>query len=406
MRQIESIVVAVVISTFFVGFGGGVVFPILPNLGAVLGITPFFVGLILSANRLTRIVANAPAGSLIDRIGTRVPLITGLFIEAIATLGYIGALNSSFPEAWFITARVVWGIGSAMVFATAYTIAADVSDGESRGASMGLVRGGILLGFPAGLVMGGTVSEFYGVSAAFFVAAGFALAASLIAYTAVPETHVSDHDSTVSPWELDTNLATLAIGFVNFGLFFAYLGALFATLVLFVAAHDISIWNYGPQGMSGFLMAITVLSAAGFMIGGGKASDVVGNRLIPLLFFLIVSFFGFLILALATSLPMLIIACFLIGAGQGGTSGPLMALLADITPDERMGRAMGTNNVFGDLGGAIGPMISLPLIESLNFQIIYTASAAIPLLAGLVLLFGLYIQTGSLYPATGSLNQE
>ena len=42
---------AVIASTFFVGFGGGVIFPILPNLGVVLGISPFLVGLILSANR-------------------------------------------------------------------------------------------------------------------------------------------------------------------------------------------------------------------------------------------------------------------------------------------------------------------------------------------------------------------
>ena len=49
----RQIVIAVVASTFFVGFGGGVVFPILPNLGAVLGISAVMVGLILSANRFT-----------------------------------------------------------------------------------------------------------------------------------------------------------------------------------------------------------------------------------------------------------------------------------------------------------------------------------------------------------------
>jgi len=42
---------------------------------------------------------------------------------------------------------------------TAYTIASDVSDGGSRGASMGLVRGGILFGFPAGVVIGGVANS-------------------------------------------------------------------------------------------------------------------------------------------------------------------------------------------------------------------------------------------------------
>ena len=63
--------------------------------------------------------------------------------------------------------RVLWGLGSAAVFAAAYTIAADLSDGGSRGANMGIVRGGITMGFPAGLVFGGVVSAVAGNVVAF-----------------------------------------------------------------------------------------------------------------------------------------------------------------------------------------------------------------------------------------------
>jgi len=400
MNGSRSVVLAVVVSTFFVGFGGGVVFPVLPNLGAVLGISPFVVGLILSANRFTRILANAPAGSLIDRIGTRGPLIGGLFVEALATLGYVVALEAPLPEAWFLAARVVWGVGSALVFATAYTIAADVSTDGSRGTSMGVVRGGITLGFPAGLVLGGVVSDLYGVSTAFVVAAGFALLASGIAYAMVPETHVTGRKRAVRPWELDTALTTMTVGTVNFGLYFAYLGALFSTLVLFIGANEFTVWGYGPQGMSGLLMAVTVLAASVCTLGGGAVSDRFGSR-VPVLFgFLVVSFVGFGLLATAGSLPGLLVACVCIGAGQGGASGPLMALLADVTPGDRMGRAMGTNNVLGDLGGGLGPMVTLPLVETVGFAPIYAACAVIPLAAGGVLVGGLYAETGTVSPAT------
>jgi MFS family permease len=107
MKRPQSVVLAVIVSTFFVGFGGGVVFPVLPNLGAVLGISPFVVGVIPSANRFARIVANAPAGSLVDRVGTRRPFVVGLFVEGVATLGYVVALGSAVPEAWFVAARVL-----------------------------------------------------------------------------------------------------------------------------------------------------------------------------------------------------------------------------------------------------------------------------------------------------------
>lgn len=406
MNRPRTIIVAVIVSTFFVGFGGGVVFPILPNLGALLGISPFVVGVILSANRFTRVVANTPAGSLIDRIGTRKPFIAGLFVEGLATLGYVVALNATLPEAWFLLARILWGLGSALVFATAYTIAADVSNGESRGTNMGVVRGGITLGFPAGLVMGGVVSDLYSVTIAFVLAAGFALLASAIAYFAIPETHVSGPQTRVSPWDVDVSAPALTIGAVNFGLYFAYLGALFSTLVLFLDFHGLSIWGYGPQGMSGLLMAVTVVAAAVFTFGGGKLSDDYGARIPVLLGFLAVSFAGFTLLALAETTPTLALACLLIGVGQGGTSGPLMALLADFTPTNRMGRATATNNVLGDLGGGLGPMISLPLIARFGFAPIYAVCAVIPLIAGLLLVGSIYSQTGEVNPTTVSLADD
>ncbi|ELY74658.1 major facilitator superfamily MFS 1 [Natrinema pellirubrum DSM 15624] len=399
-------VYAVVASTFFVGFGGGVVFPILPNLGEVLGISAFMVGVILSANRWTRLVANGPAGALVDRIGTRKPFVAGLAIEGAATAGYVVAITSSVPEFWFVLARVCWGVGSALVFATAYTITADVSDAGSRGESMGIVRAGITFGFPAGMVLGGIVSEVYSNATAFVLAACFAGLASIIAYFIVPETHVDSPDTSIKPWDLETTLPALTVGLVNFGLYFAYFGVLFSTLVLYLDAESTVLTlefagvglEYGEQGTSGLLMAVSALSGALFTILGGKISDTVGARVPVLLVFLVTSCLGFAVLTLAPSLSIVVGACALIGAGQGGVGGPLTALLADLTPEDRMGRAMGTNNVFGDVGGAVGPLLSLPFAEAIGFDVLYALSATIPLLAGATLVVGIYTYTGSLSP--------
>ena len=432
--RIPAVVLAVVASTFFVGFGGGVVFPILPNLGAILGISAFMVGLILSANRWVRLVANAPAGALVDRFGTRKPFVYGLLIEGVATFGYVVALlvpepesvawiahalpsiqrgpitvgfdqwfllvgGTVAPETWFLLARVLWGLGSAAVFATAYTIAADVSDGDSRGMTMGIVRGGILLGFPAGLVLGGVVSSLAGDASAFTLAAAFALVASAVAYVSVPETHVTEGVSrAVKPWEIETSTPAVTVGLVNFGLMFAYIGALFATLVLFLDRRSISILELDAQGTSGVFMAGTVIAAGASMVIGGRISDVRESRVPVLVAFLGLSFVGFLLLARTASIVDLVVACLFVGAGQGGTSGPMIALLADLTPDERMGRASGTNNVLGDVGGGLGPMVSLPLVETIGFTPIYAACAVIPLLAGVVLLVGVHRETGTFYP--------
>ncbi|WP_121742825.1 MFS transporter [Natronorubrum halophilum] len=394
----NRIVLAVVASTFFVGFGGGVIFPILPNLGEVLGISAFMVGLILSANRFTRLVANAPAGILVDRIGTRKPFIAGLAIEGVATFMYVVAMLSSIPEFWFMVARILWGVGSALVFATAYTITADVSEADSRGTSMGIVRAGITFGFPAGLVLGGIVSDVWSNTAAFALAAAFAGLASVIASLIVPETHVEGEQDSVKPWDLETSVPALTIGLVNFGLYFAYIGVLFSTLVLLLGERSISIFGLDAQGSSGMLMAVTVLSGAVFTLGGGALSDSVGARVPVMIAFLTTSCLGFVVLAFGSRFEVLVLACVLIGAGQGGVGGPLTALLADLTAEERVGRAMGTNNVLGDVGGGLGPLVSLPLVDALGFEFIYAASAIVPMLAGVVLVVGIYAHTGRVSP--------
>jgi MFS family permease len=392
-------VVAVVASTFFVGFGGGVIFPILPDLGVVLGLSAFMVGLILSTNRIVRLFANAPAGALVDRVGTRTPFVVGLAIEGVATLGYVIAMSSDLPEAWFLLARVLWGLGSALVFATAYTITADVSESTSRGTSMSIVRAGITFGFPAGLVLGGVVSDLYGVTAAFSLAAAFALFASVVAYRVVPETHVDGQRGGVRPWEVERSVPALTVGLVNFNLYFSYIGVMFATLVLLLRVRDLYVLGFGAQGSSGMVMAVTVLAGSVFMLVGGVVSDRVGARVPVLCGFLLLTCVGFVALAAAQTLETLVAACLLVGGGQGGVGGPLTALLADLTPGDRMGRAMGTNNVFGDVGGALGPLVALPLVEHVGFEAVYAGVAVLPLLAGVVLVAGVYVHTGRLNPS-------
>ncbi|WP_328821363.1 MFS transporter [Natronorubrum halalkaliphilum] len=416
VKRSRTVVGAVILSTFFVGFGGGVIFPILPNLGVVLGISPFLVGIILSANRFSRLFANAPAGVLVDRIGTRKPFVAGMVIQGAATFGYVIAMISSrpelwflpdVPEAWFLGSRIVWGIGSAAVFATAYTIAADVSDGGSRGANMGLIRGGVLFGFPTGIVIGGLISELWGTVPAFVVATLFAVIASAIAYATIPETHVEgDEHQSVSVWDVDTSIPSVTVGLVNFAVLFAYIGALFATLVLFLDHNDLGVFGFDAQASSGIFMAVTVVAAGVFMFLGGYVSDRTESRIPTLLCFLGASFVGFVLLAMADSVATLAAACLLIGAGQGGTSGPLMALLADLTPDARMGRAVGTNNVLGDIGGGLGPIVSLPLIEQFGFWPIYIVCALLPLIAGAILLGGVYRETGHFAPNIGFLEES
>lgn len=406
------VVGSVVTSAFLVGFGGGVVFPIFPTLGAVLGISPVFVGIVLSANRFSRLVSNAPAGAIVDSYGTRAPFVIGLGIQTLATIGYVIAVGAPNPGAWFLTARLFHGVGSALVFATSYTIIATVTSEETRGTSMGLIRGGSILGFPAGLVLGGIASELAGNTEAFLTAAALAAAATVLAFLTVPETHDTDsHDHPDDAGEraqlfslqaLDTSVPTLSLGLVNFGLWFSYIGLVFASLVLLLEAKEIAVFGFGAQGSSGIFMGITITVEVCFMALGGYITDRQSSRVPTLTSFVVLFAAGLAVLPWVASARALGVVCLVVGVGAGGTLGPLMALLADFTPSERMGRASGTINIFSDIGGGLGPIVGLPLIDAVGFRPVYMASALLPLVGAVVLLAGLYWQTGRLFPSKGT----
>jgi hypothetical protein len=64
-----------------------------------------------------------------------------------------------------------------------------------------------------------------------------------------------------------------------------------------------------------------------------------------------------------------------------------------------MGRAIGTNNVFGDIGGGFGPIVTLPVIDAIGFSPVYLACAALPAAAAVILLGGVVRETGRAVPA-------
>lgn len=122
-----------------------------------------------------------------------------------------------------------------------------------------------------------------------------------------------------------------------------------------------------------------MLGAAGTTIFVGRYSDQLSNRAlitIPALFVLAA---GFALLIFMPTLAGIVLAVALIGIGVGGSNPPLMAYLGDISPADNVGKLGGVYNVFGDLGSTLGPIIALPLVARVGFQVEYGACALLAL---------------------------
>jgi MFS family permease len=388
--SVRYVVGSLVAGVFFGGVGGGVAFPTLPTLGPVLGITPLVVGLILSINRFTRLVMNTPAGQILDRVGTRRPMIVGFFLQGLVPFGYILGLHADqLPvgsAAVFLSSRAFWGIGSAFVFVGAFSTITHVTTPGNRGKWIGYMRGGQSLGFPTGLVLGGVLTDAYSYSFAFAVAGCAGLLAALVAFLVLPDVTPEIQASPLRdlPKIVRADLRIASVGTVNLVVRFVFAGVLLSTIVLYAREHSITIGLLSSTGVSGVVMAISVLGASGATVFAGQYSDQLSNRALITIPALGVLATGFALLAIYPTLFGILIAVALIGVGVGGSNPPLMAYLGDISAADDVGKLGGVYNVFGDLGSTLGPIIALPLVARVGFTAEYLACTVLALAVAVI----------------------
>lgn len=387
--------------TFLGGIGGGIVFPILPILGVQLGLSGYMIGLILAANRITRLFVNPMTGLLVDRIGGKLPLTLGLLVEAVATATYSVALHTTRPGPVFLLGRTLWGVGSSFLMVGGLTVGLNASRPENRGRIMAMVRTASSLGMPAGLIMGGLIAGIFSDNAAFLSAAALALVAAAVAWAMMPDVRGQTRDESRAPapgsrgrppWvrvrEQVTSVARRGVHMLrdlristiwvsNFLIYFSVQGVLLTTLVLLVDDRHMTLAGLGAQPTAGMVMAVLLLASGVTALLIGRQLDRITFRMGVALPAVSASVVGFVVLAMARHLEAGLLAMVLLGVGMGGSTVPLITLLGDLTTSAERGYAVGLYQFFGDSGGSLGPILGVQAVMGIGFAPVYFAVAAI-----------------------------
>lgn len=380
----------IAILTFIGGLGGGLVFPILPALGLQLGIPGFMIGLILSANRISRLIFNVPAGHLISRLGPRATLCGALLVETAGVLCYSAALHFGNAMWWLLAGRGVFGIGTAFMFVGAQAAVLSLSEKADRGRKTSAVRVALSAAVPGGLVLGGVLADLFSDDAAFLAGAAITLAGALLAALLLPpaplhtdakpgqETGTAGLSSIVR--SANFPFVAAAWGF-NLLIFLTMQGVLLSTMVLLVKDRHIQMFGMQAQGTSGLVMAVLIGCSAVVAFGIGRAIDATQLRsslLFPALTGLAA---GFAVLAIAHSLGLVLLGAVLVGLSYNAVTLPMMALLGDAVTSRQHGPAVGTYQFFGDVGGTIGPIAGIEAGGHVGLLPLYLAIAVLTALA-------------------------
>ncbi|GGH21889.1 MFS transporter [Paenibacillus segetis] len=175
------------LNIFLVFTGIGLVIPIMPKYMTELHINGSIVGLLVAAFSLTQLLFSPLAGRLSDSLGRKKIIVSGMVIFAVSELLF--GLAST-PVLLF-AARMLGGVGAALIMPSVMAYVADISSTEERGTGMGLINAAITTGFIIGPGIGGFLAE-YGLRVPFYAAGAAGAIAALITTIILPESTTSE----------------------------------------------------------------------------------------------------------------------------------------------------------------------------------------------------------------------
>jgi MFS family permease len=365
---------------------------VLPTHIGAAGIALANVGLMLSANRLIRIVINGPCGMIIERIPRRRMAVPALFIGALSSLLY------TVPGFWpLLLGRLMWGMAWAGVWLSASTIALDVSTADNRGRFVGWLQMWYFVGVGVSSLLGGALTDWLGYGDTFKVCFAITLAAAVGWWIFLPETqfHRPHPTSPHAPpdgapamdvpyprsifWPLLTAIILLG---VNWLIFLGILGAVLPLLLKERVGEEVMLIGLviplatftGALSASNQLVSLLISPLSGWL------SDYTRQRWGLILFALVLGSAAMALTAVGKGL-ILIIATMLGAVATSVLQTQVMTLIGDYSSANRRGRALGILNTVGDLGSAGGPLLAYTLLPFIELEGIFWLSTVVLILA-------------------------
>ncbi len=148
--------------------------------GQLEGATPVLMGIAIGAYGLSQALLQIPYGMLSDRLGRKPLILFGLFLFFLGSV--VAALSDSIYGV--ILGRFLQGSGA--IASVLMALLSDLTSEESRTKGMAFVGMTIGVSFSIAMVLGPIVSDFGGLSAVFWLTAGFAILGMLIVVMVVP----------------------------------------------------------------------------------------------------------------------------------------------------------------------------------------------------------------------------
>ncbi|MFM7542642.1 MAG: MFS transporter [Actinomycetales bacterium] len=356
--------------SFLVAIGFGLIIPAIPIFAKTFGVSNTLVGLIISSFAVMRFTSGLISGKLVERFGERLVLGFGLLMVSGFTL--LAGLAQSYSQ--LLIFRSAGGLGSSMFSVSAGAlILRVVSDGQ-RGRSQSLYNGGFIAGGVAGPAFGGALLAI-SPRAPFFIYSALLIIAGSVSFIFLHEKRLGKKVAITKLEPVISLREALKIRPYLYSLFLAFLGSWIffgmrsSILPLFVIS-DLG----ATTAVVGLSFTLALIAQGTVMVRAGKYSDKNGRRPVIITGFSI-TMFALVILVLADSIFLYLVAMVVLGIGAGFAASA-GAIVGDVIKG-RSGRVFAVWQMSGDAGMIVGPLLLGVIADLFSYRDAILVSAII-----------------------------
>lgn len=355
-RSASGILFTLSVSVGVAMIGLGIIWPLIPVYAVQMGAGGFLVGLIIASFNVSRTVFSPFTGKISDRYGRKNFIVTGLFFYAALSVLYVLPAN---PTS-LIFIRFFHGLASLLVVPIAMAMAADIAPKKDLGKYMGTLNMSVMLGLGIGPVLGGTIQEYLGINAAFYLMGILALiTAALVIFFLPPDEKFSEENQkpkTASFREIITHKTVIGIILMRF---FAASGqgAVYTFLPILALQMDLS------ASQIGIILSANIFLIAFLQRSAGRLADIVNPKKL-IIFGTCASGLAVLGMPFVQGFVLILILNILMGMANG------VSLPGGLVVTGQLGRKMGMASLMSitDAAWSFGMIVS-PILSGIILDV-------------------------------------
>ena len=386
-------VVVVALAVAATLLGDSMLYAVMPSQPEKWALSIPAVGILLSANRLVRLVTNPVAAVAFERFGPRAPFTFALVLSVGVTLVY--GWTTAFGV--LLVARLLWGTSWSMLRLGGFWTVLDEATDDNRGLLMGAYNAIVRMGSVGGALIGATLTDAMGHRPTLMIFAGAMAVAGVAWFVSTRGQRPVGRVESEGAWGEQTRAGLVAVladrrllvtggGGLITGLVFT--GLVTASLGFFLSEH------FGDE-IAFVGTAVGVTSATGWLLGAqwslglplapllGHLSDRFGRVIVTNGGFALGAV-GLAILATSSTVPLVLVGALVTFVAATALTVGLSATAGDLAPPERRSVVMSSYATFMDLGSALGPLIGLSFASLATLRGMYGGAALVLLLAAVL----------------------